>query len=105
MSLSCIEPHRDGSLLRLHIQPRASHPGPAGRHGEDLKLRVAAPPVAGRANREVVRQVAAMLGLPRSRVRLLSGQGGRRKRVLLEGIEPAEAEKRLRPHLPAEEEA
>ncbi|NIR59814.1 MAG: YggU family protein, partial [Gammaproteobacteria bacterium] len=50
-------------------------------HGDRLKVRLQAPPVEGRANARLVRFLAEVFGVPRGRVELLAGAGGREKRV------------------------
>lgn len=82
--------------LVVHVQPRAKRSEAAGRHGDALKVRLAAPPVDGAANEELVRFLADALGLPRRAVRLVAGQASRRKVVELDGLTAAEAERRLR---------
>ena len=66
-----------------------------GRQGGAWKVRVTAPPVDGRANAAVLRLVAETLAVPRARVTLVSGHGGRDKVVELTGIDPAETDRRL----------
>jgi len=66
-----------------------------GRHGGGIKVRVAAPPVDGAANDELVRFLAERLGVPRAAVRLVAGAAARRKTVTVEGVAAAEAERRL----------
>ena len=56
-----------------------------------LKIRLAAPPVEGKANAALVRFLAKRLGLAGSRVSLVGGQRSRRKEVLIQGLEAAEA--------------
>ena len=80
-------PVRGGCLIRLHIQPRASRTEIAGRHGDALKLRIAAPPVDGEANEAVVRFLADRLGVPRSAVILERGASSRAKTVRIVGVE------------------
>ncbi|NMG37029.1 hypothetical protein GRF61_21470 [Azoarcus sp. TTM-91] len=76
----------DGSLtLTLHIQPGAKQTGFAGPHGEAMKLRLAAPPVDGKANAALCAFLAEFCGLPKSAVELLSGETSRAKRVRLRG--------------------
>lgn len=70
MSRSFLVPNRDGVLIR----PR-----------ETLKLRVAAPPVEGKANAEAERFLAKVLGRPRSEVTVVRGASGRDKTVLVRG--------------------
>lgn len=65
--------------LTLHIQPGAKKTECAGRHGDALKIRLAAPPVDGKANEALIRFLAEALHLPKSAVSLKSGQTSRRK--------------------------
>lgn len=69
--------------LPVHAVPGARQTGPAGAHGAALRLRLAAPPVDGKANAELVAWAARAFGLPRSRVTLLHGAGGRHKLLAL----------------------
>jgi uncharacterized protein len=66
-----------------------------GRHGDDWKVRVAAPPERGRANEALLRHLAERLDLPRDRLEIVSGAGSRRKTVALAGLGQDEAERRL----------
>lgn len=86
----------DGRItLTLHIQPGARKTEVAGLHGEALKIRLAAPPVDGKANEALVRFVAAALGLPRSAVQLKSGQTSRHKVLEVIGASPSALESLL----------
>ena len=77
----------DGRItLTLHIQPGAKKTEFAGLHGDALKIRLAAPPVDGKANEALLRFVADTLGLPKSAVSLKSGQTSRRKVVEISGV-------------------
>jgi hypothetical protein len=60
-----------------------------------LRVRVAAPPVEGAANEELVRFLSRSLGVPRSAVSVTAGAGGRRKTVLVRGVAPAAAQSLL----------
>ena len=84
-----------GVRLRLHVQPRASRTEIAGRHGDALKVRLAAPPVDGAANETLVRFLAERLEVARSAVRLEAGAASRAKVVVVDGIGPEEAARRL----------
>jgi len=88
-------PTPTGVRLRLHVQPRAARTEIAGRHGDALKVRLAAPPVDGAANEALVRFLADRLGVSRSAVRLEAGAGGRAKIIAVEGIGLEEAGRRL----------
>ena len=79
----------DGRItLTLHIQPGAKKTAFAGLHGDALKIRLAAPPVDGKANEALLRFVAEALTLPKSAVSLKSGQTSRRKVLELQGATP-----------------
>ena len=67
------------TTLTLHIQPGAKKTEVAGKHGDALKIRLAAPPVDGKANAALINFVADRLGLAKSAVLLKSGQTSRRK--------------------------
>jgi len=86
----------DGVVLRVHVQPGAGRSAVVGRHGDALKVRVAAPPVEGRANEATRALLAEALGVPDGDVELTSGQSSRTKRFRLKGIDSEEADKRLR---------
>jgi hypothetical protein len=63
--------------------------------GAAWKLRLAAPPAEGKANQECVRFLAELAGVPRSRVRVVSGGAARTKIVEVEGVAQEELEARL----------
>jgi len=67
--------------LTLHVQPGASRTEVAGTHGDALKMRLAAPPVEGKANAELLRFLAEVFGVPRRNVTLLRGELSRAKVV------------------------
>lgn len=71
----------DDVILVLHAQPGARESAFVGLHGDALKLRLAAPALEGRANRELCRFLAQAFGVPQASVQLLSGEGSRQKRV------------------------
>ncbi len=83
------------AVIRLHVQPGAGKTAVVGRHGDAVKVRVAAPPEGGRANDAVVALVAASFDVKLAAVTLLSGQSSRAKRVQIEGIAEAEVERLL----------
>lgn len=77
----------DGSVvLTLHIQPGAKKTEIVGLHGEALKIRLAAPPVDGKANAALVAFLAKLCGVSRSDVALISGESARAKRVRIVGV-------------------
>ncbi len=77
----------DGVVLRLHVQPGAKKTEVAGQHGDALKIRLAAPPVDGKANACLVAYLADLLGVAKSAVSVVSGESARAKRVRIAGID------------------
>lgn len=88
---------KGGAVLTVHVQPKAAHTACVGIHGEALKIRIAASPVAGAANRELIRFLAEELSLPIAAVRIESGESSRYKRVRLQGITATHVMTRLMP--------
>lgn len=76
----------DGCItLTLHIQPGAKKTEFAGLHGDALKIRLAAPPVDGKANEALLKFVAETLGMAKTAVSLKSGHTSRRKVLEVKG--------------------
>ncbi|MBP6668034.1 MAG: DUF167 domain-containing protein [Gemmatimonadales bacterium] len=90
-----IDPTPAGIRLTCHVQPRASRTECAGRHGDALKIRLAAPPVDGAANEALLRFLADRLGVSRGAVTLRAGASSRRKVVEVQGVGPETAAARL----------
>lgn len=77
----------DGSVtFSVRVQPRASRSEIIGELDGALKLRLAAPPVDGEANAELIRFLAKLFGVTRRQVSILSGQTSKNKLVRIEGI-------------------
>jgi uncharacterized protein (TIGR00251 family) len=88
--------HGSAATLTLHVQPGARRTEVVGPHGDALKIRLAAPPVDGKANAALIEFVADRLGVPKSALRLVSGQTARRK-ILEFDAAPPDVERRLLP--------
>lgn len=90
MTVSWLRFHADSSRLTLciHARPNAKTTGPAGLHGDALKVRIAAPAVDDKANAALLAWLATALELPRSALRLKAGATSRRKVI---EIQPASA--------------
>jgi uncharacterized protein (TIGR00251 family) len=82
--------HADGQdvILSLHIQPGAKKTEVVGLHGDALKIRLAAPPVDGKANAALIAFVAVKVGASRTAVELVSGKTSRTKRVRIAAATP-----------------
>jgi len=74
-------------ILELQVQPGAARSEFAGEHGGRVKLRLAAPPVEGKANAALIEFLAAYFGVPKRNVRIAAGLKSRRKRVVIEGAQ------------------
>lgn len=79
----------DGVRLTLHLQPGARKTELAGEYGEALKIRLAAPPVEGKANAALLLWLAREFGVAKNAVTLLSGERNRHKIVAIRGIDAA----------------
>jgi len=71
--------------LTLHVQPNARRSEIAGRHGDALKVRVAAPPADNKANAALIEFLSETLGLPKGAIAIRHGATGRRKVVEVSG--------------------
>ena len=98
MTPAWLHPTSGGVELRILVQPRAGRDQVVGVHGEELKVRLAAPPVDGAANDACCGFLAKLCKLPRARVTLTAGATSRHKRVLLEGVEANSVLTLLEPH-------
>jgi uncharacterized protein (TIGR00251 family) len=78
----------DGYLLRLLVVPGASRTEVVGLQGDRLKLRVAAPPEKGAANKKVLALLSKVLKLPKKAVRLAGGAQSREKVVEIQDPSP-----------------
>ena len=83
--MTWLQVRREGLSLTLHIQPGAKKTEVAGPHGDALKIRLAAPPVDGKANAALIEFLADRLGVAKSTVVLKSGQASRRKVIEVVG--------------------
>ncbi|HVC30490.1 MAG TPA: DUF167 domain-containing protein [Steroidobacteraceae bacterium] len=76
----------------MYVQPRAKRTEVAGRHGPDIKIRVAAPPVEHAANEALVAFVAQKLKVRQRDVHLIAGASSRRKVLEVEGLTAEQAQ-------------
>jgi uncharacterized protein (TIGR00251 family) len=83
-----LKPHPEGTLLSLKVIPRASKNEIGETLGNELKIKVTAPPVDSAANRAVIEFIAEKLGCPKSAVVLIRGETARHKTLLLKGLTP-----------------
>ena len=84
-----------GTLLSAKLQPRASKNEICSPLGDELKIKVTAPPVDAAANQALVEFLADKLDCSRGKVELLRGQTSRHKTIMLHGFKPEEILQRL----------
>lgn len=97
--MDAIKPAGDGVRLTIQVQPRAKATQWSGVHGDAVKVRVAAPPVGGKANKALIEFVAGYFGVPKRAVSIVQGEKDRRKVLSIEGVSMEEAEARLGPQM------
>jgi|SRR5215468_3436607 len=85
----------DSITFAVRVQPRAAKSGVVGELDGALKIRLAAPPVDGAANEELIRLLAKLFDAPRQRIAILSGQTSKNKTVRVRGISVVEVERVL----------
>jgi uncharacterized protein (TIGR00251 family) len=89
--MNCAE--TDGELrFSVRVVPRASRSAVVGAHDGSLRVRVAAPPVEGAANEELVHTLARALGVPRSAVEITGGHASKLKQVRVRGADRSKLE-------------
>jgi uncharacterized protein len=84
-----------GMTFRVKVQPRARRNAVVGQLGDALKVALTAPPVEGRANEACIEFFAEFLQLPRSSIKIVSGQSSRNKVIRVVGISAEELRRRL----------
>ena len=89
----------EGVVVNVRVVPRAPRSVVQGVLGDALKIRLAAPPVEGKANTELVKFLAKALDLHAGKIQLLAGATGRNKRVLVQGLSGAAVAAKLLPVL------
>lgn len=83
------------ATLSVRVQPRASRNEVAGLVGDQLKIKLTAPPVEGEANAACLKFLAELLDLAPSRLAIIQGERSRNKVVRIAGLTQAEVRARL----------
>jgi uncharacterized protein len=81
--------HSHALTFAVRVVPRASRSEIAGELDGVLRVRLAAPPVDGAANRELVRLLAKTFGLPQNAVEIIAGSNSKQKIVRVNGANAA----------------
>lgn len=89
--------HKDGAIrFEVHAKPKARQSAIVDTEADALAVRIAAPPVDGAANAELIRFLADVLGVPKRQVELLRGESARTKLIAVHGLDEATLLDRLR---------
>ncbi len=94
-----VQDQEGGTILTVHVQPNSSRTECVGIHGDAVKIRVAARPVDGAANDELVRFIAEQCAVPRANIHIRAGMEARRKRLFIKGASARVVLARLLPEL------
>ena len=86
-------------ILALYVQPKASINRFVGRHGDELKLAVTAPPVDGKANKAVISFLAKFFSLSKSDVTIQQGHQSRHKQCRLNRVTTQEVFEKIQGYL------
>lgn len=88
---------RRGAAITVKVTPRAKKTAVAGVMDDGtIKIKIAAPPVEGAANKALIEFLAEALGVPRSQVDIVAGETSERKLVSLVGVSPETVDSVLR---------
>ena len=85
--------------FRVRVQPRSSQESIVGCWNQALKVRLTAPPLENRANRQLLELLADSLAVPRASIKILSGHRSRLKTVQILTLSRKELESRITPYL------
>ena len=91
-----LQERQNGICISLKVQPRASRNEIAGLIGNELKIKVTAPPVDSAANEAVLEFLAETFGCARNQLELLRGATSRHKQILVRGMAADQIEEKLR---------
>ena len=83
------DPTKGTVILKVQVVPRASRSEIVGEHNGALRVRIAAPPVDGAANEELIRTLARAFKVPRRDVEIISGHSSKLKQVSVKNVPPA----------------
>jgi uncharacterized protein len=86
----------EGVEISLYIQPGASKSEIKGAYNDQLKIKIKAPPVDGKANEAVIEFLSKLLDLPKRQIEFRKGEKSREKKVFVRGISIEEIRQKLK---------
>ena len=100
----CVKQGRDGAMFAVRVAPRASRTTITGLMGTGpdavVKIAVAAPPVEGKANAELIVYLADVLDVSRSRVEVTGGKQSKNKVICVRGADASEMAAKIAKAMP-----
>ncbi|RPI79680.1 MAG: YggU family protein [Desulfobacteraceae bacterium] len=72
--------------LKIHLVPRSSRDQLVNCTGDQLKIKITAPPVEGRANQALIAFLAKQLGIAKTKVELVAGATSKQKKIRIHGL-------------------
>jgi len=81
--------------IKVHIVPNSKKNSVSGRHGDAIKIKIAAPPIDGKANKALVAFLARKLSLTKGNIVIKSGSSSRIKTIVITGIDKKHVESTL----------
>ena len=84
-----------GVVIKVQVQTRASRDEVVGSYGDSLKVRITAAPVAGAANKHLLKFLAKKLKIPQGQLSLKSGATSKNKSISIQGVSRAEVRERF----------
>lgn len=90
-----VSEHNESCIIKVRVQPKASHNQVIGYEEGALRLRVTAPPAEGKANAAVIALLAKALGVSKSRLVIVQGHGSRDKMVSVDRLTEQEVRRRV----------
>ncbi len=95
MNTAFLKARPDGIFLAVKLQPRAAKNKIGGPLGEELKIKVTAPPVDAAANQALLDLLAEKLGCSRGAVQIIRGKTSRHKTIWIGGLSADEVLRKL----------
>ena len=81
---------QEGVKISLFVQPNAPKSQIVGEYNNQLKIKIKAPPVDGKANEAIIEFFSELLGIPQNRVEILRGDKSKGKVILVHGMKQAQ---------------
>jgi uncharacterized protein (TIGR00251 family) len=90
MSAAFLKEHANGTYIAIKVQPRASKNEIGPALGDELKVKVTAPPVDAAANEALIELLADIFDCAQNKVQITKGHTSRHKTVFVTGMNAAE---------------